>query len=116
MTPLLMLLHAAAAPSPRPISDAELARIAAAPFDKRDKMFDHDVLGINRGMVVVADYPCGDVCPQYPVRIIHYDRPAGPACEAAGGVSIERTVPRGIAVRRIRFCVPRAVAGLASTD
>lgn len=111
---LFLFLSLAAAPAhaapPQPISDAEIARIAAAPFDKRDKEFDHDVLGIHNGLIVIADYPCGDVCPDYTVRIIHYDRPAGPECTAAGGVNAERMVPRGIAVTRQSFCVPRVIA------
>jgi hypothetical protein len=113
MTSLLALaltIATAQASPPRPISDAEIARIATAPFNQREKMFHHDVLGINRGMIVVADYPCSDVCPVYTVRIIHYDHPAGPSCERAGGVSVDRRVPRGIAVHDERFCVPRVVA------
>ena len=96
----------AIAAQPRPISDARIAAIAASRFDQRAMMFRHELLGLNRGMRVVADYPCSDVCPQATVRIIHYDRPPGPGCEAAGGVTASRMVPRSIAVVRMDFCVP----------
>ena len=96
----------AASALPRPISDARIAAIDASPFDQRAMMFHHELLGLNRGMRVVADYPCSDVCPDATVRIIHYDRPPGRGCEAAGGVTASRMVPVSIAVVRRDFCVP----------
>src|SRR3954467_14071644 len=73
--PMSALIFAAlaAAALPRPISDARIAAIEASPFDRRAMMFRHELLGLNRGMRVVADYPCSDVCPDATVRIIHYD-------------------------------------------
>lgn len=107
---LFLTLAATVQAQPRAISDIELARIDHAPFDRSAKMSTREVLGVNRGMIVAADYPCSDICPDYTVRIIHYDRPAGPGCEAAGGVSVTRTVPRSIAAVRERFCVPAVTA------
>ena len=103
---LLLLAAVASAAQPRPISDARIAAIAARPFDQRAMMFHHDVLGLNRGMRVLADYPCSDVCPDATVRIIHYDRPPGRGCEAAGGVTASRMVPVSITVQRVDYCVP----------
>jgi len=102
----LLLAALAGAAQPGPISDARIAAIAASRFDQRAMMFHHELLGLNRGMRVVADYPCSDVCPQATVRIIHYDRPPGPGCEAAGGVTASRMVPISIAVQRVDYCVP----------
>ena len=102
----LLLAALAGAAQPGPISDARIAAIAASPFDRRAMMFHHELLGLNRGMRVLADYPCSDVCPDATVRIIHYDRPPGPGCEAAGGVTASRMVPISIAVQRVDYCVP----------
>ena len=102
----LLLAALAGAAQPGPISDARIAAIAASRFDRRAMMFHHELLGLNRGMRVLADYPCSDVSPDATVRIIHYDRPPGPGCEAAGGVTASRMVPVSIAVMRRDFCVP----------
>ncbi|MBS0412512.1 MAG: hypothetical protein JSR86_21535 [Proteobacteria bacterium] len=91
------------------ISDAELQAYAAKPFDKSAMMFKHLALGRNHGAPVVVDFPCGDVCPAYTVRIIHYDVAPGPACAAVGGIEQKIMVPRGIAVSSETFCVPRAL-------
>ena len=95
-------------PLPR-LTDAAIAAYAAAPFDKRAMMFKRVVLGRHRGLAVVAIHPCGDVCPAYTRRIVHYDLPFA-ECERRGGVVSERIVPRGPAVARQPFCVP-AVLG-----
>jgi hypothetical protein len=106
MSALIFAALAAAAAQPRPISDARIAAIDASPFDRRAMMFHREQLGLNRGMRVVADYPCSDVCPDATVRIIHYDRPPGRGCEAAGGVTAGRMTPVSIAVQRVDYCVP----------
>jgi hypothetical protein len=95
------------------LSDRDLRALDAAPFDKRAMMGRHAVLGRHRGVRVVADYPCSDLCPQYTVRIIHYDVPPGSRCERIGGASVPRRVPVGIGVTMERFCVPRPIAGRA---
>jgi hypothetical protein len=107
---LALPLAAAARPTPeRRLSDRDLRRYAAARFDKRALMFRRIVLGRHHGTLVVADHPCGDVCPQYTRRIVHYDVPPE-LCAGAGGIVEEVMVPSGIAVTRKRFCVPRVLA------
>jgi hypothetical protein len=93
------------------LSDADLVRYQASAFDKRAMMFKHVRLGLHHGVAVVADFPCGDLCPEYTTRIIHYDVTPGPACAKAGGVEEPRMIPRGIAVTRQPFCVPGVLAG-----
>ncbi|MFL6843639.1 MAG: hypothetical protein ACJ8ER_02020 [Allosphingosinicella sp.] len=101
---------AAARPTPeRRLTDRDLRRYAAARFDKRALMFRRIVLGRHHGTLVVADHPCGDVCPQYTRRIVHYDVPPE-LCAGAGGIVEEVLVPSGIAVQRKRFCLPRVLA------
>jgi hypothetical protein len=92
------------------LSDADLVAYAAKPFDKAKLMFKQVRLGVNRGLVVLADFPCGDVCPDSTTRIIHYDLDPGPACEAAGGATATRAVPFAISVMEKQFCVPRVLA------
>jgi hypothetical protein len=112
------LACAAAAPAAAPpagpqkarrIGDAELLRYAASGFDKRKMMFKRDTLGLHRGTLVVADFPCSDVCPIYTRRIIHYDV-APPDCARVGGMVVAETYPLGIAVTKRDFCEPTVLA------
>ena len=108
---LCAALLTAAAPTPaapRRLSDSDLLRLAASKFDARKMMFRHDLLGVHRGVRVVADYPCGDVCPQYTRRIIHYVAVA--ECGRTGGVVVSELVPRGPAVGKRDFCEPAVLA------
>lgn len=97
-------------PAQRNLSDSAIAAYAAAKFDKRAMMFKRVALGRHRGLPVVAIHPCGDVCPVYTRRIVHYDVPVAD-CERRGGVVREELMPRGPAVARVPFCVPAILAG-----
>ncbi len=94
----------------RNLSDADIAAYAAAKFDKRAMMFKRVALGRHRGLPVVAIHPCGDVCPVYTRRIVHYDVPVAD-CARRGGIVREELMPRGPAVARQPFCVPAVLAG-----
>ena len=95
--------------TPRALTDADLMAYAAAPFDKRAMMFKRVALGRHRGLPVVAVHPCGDVCPVYTRRIVHYDVPLAD-CVRRGGVIREELVPRGPAVGRQPYCKPAVLA------
>lgn len=107
----LLAACAASAGATRSIGDADIAAYVAHGFDKRAMMGRHEVIGVDNGVAVVADYPCSDVCPDDTVQIVHYDAEPGPACDRAGGVVRMRSVPIAIAVQRKPFCVPRVLAG-----
>jgi hypothetical protein len=92
------------------LTDAALVAYAAAPFDKAAMMERRVELGRHRGVPVVAEFPCSDICPAYTVRIIHYAVPPGAPCDAAGGVTETRQVPFSIATREEAFCVPKVLA------
>lgn len=96
----------------RRLSDSDISAYAAAPFDKRAMMFKRIALGRHRGLAVVAIHPCGDVCPAYTRRIVHYDVPVAD-CVRRGGVVREQLMPRGPAVARVPFCLPAVLAGPA---
>jgi hypothetical protein len=93
----------------RRLSDSDILSYAAAKFDKRAMMFKRVALGRHRGMPVVAIHPCGDVCPVYTRRIVHYDVPVAD-CARRGGVVRDELMPRGPAVARQPFCVPAVLA------
>ena len=101
----------AAAPSGAGLSDAHLRAFAAAPYDKAAKFNKTEVLGLYHGARVVVEYPCSDVCPDYTVRIIHFDLMPGPTCNRFGGKSVVIMVPVSIAVMRKPCCVPAIIAG-----
>ena len=114
--PVLLLLAALAAPAlatatPRALTDADLLAYAAKPYDKAALMERRVALGLHHGAPVVADFPCSDICPDYTVRIIHYDVDPGPACARVGGVVESRSVPVSIAVTERSFCVPAVLKG-----
>ncbi|HEU4670149.1 MAG TPA: hypothetical protein VFR91_05555 [Dyella sp.] len=102
------------AATPGTLDDAALLAYAKRPWDKAALMHTTVPLGRYHGIPVVAEFPCGDVCPQYTQRIIHFDLPAGADCAAAGGVEEEVLVPMAIAMRTKRFCFPKVLvdAGL----
>jgi hypothetical protein len=100
----------------RQLTDAALTAYAAKPFDKAEMMFKHVALGLHHGALVVADFPCGDVCPNYTVRIIHYDVAPGLACARLGGVTEAHSVPVSIAVTSQNFCVPAVLASEAGAS
>lgn len=91
------------------LTDADLLNYAHAPFDKRAMMFKRVALGRHRGLPVVADHPCGDVCPVYTRRIVHYDVPLAD-CARRGGVVRDELVPSGPAVVRRPYCTPAVLA------
>jgi hypothetical protein len=91
-----------------PLSDAELVGRADAMFAMKDGPADR-VLGVHRGALVMVDVRCGDVCPAYTVRIIHYGVDPGPACKQIGGDIASVGVPKGIGVGLQDFCVPHVL-------
>ena len=111
MSGILLASLAAAAPPADTLSDQAIAAYAAKPFDKGQMMFRRVVLGVNHGAVVVAEFPCGDVCPDYTVQVIHYAVTPGADCERIGGVTRMLRIPRGIAVMPAAYCVPAVLAG-----
>ena len=108
---LVCVVPAALADPPLPqLSDADLVGYAARPYDKAKMMFKQVRLGMNHGLVVLVDFPCGDVCPAYTTRIIHYELGPGPRCTAAGGANETRAVPYSIAMVEAQYCVPKVLA------
>ena len=93
-----------------PLADADIVAYAARPWDKAAMMDRHLLLGFHNGGRVVVDFPCGDVCPAYTTRIIHYAVEPGPGCGGLGGVLRHAILGSGASSYRRAFCVP-AVLG-----
>ncbi len=108
----LGMAAAAHAAPPRGLDDASLRAWAGRPWSKAVLMNRTVELGRLRGVPVVAEFPCADVCPQYTVRIIRYRLPAHTSCSAVGGIERTVLVPVAITVLSKTVCVPAAlVAG-----
>ena len=88
------------------LTSGRLAILASAPYDKGEKSGKHEILGTLHGVQVVADYPCGDICPTYTTRIIHYNLEVGPLCEAKNGIAEFRSFNSGIAPVSRLYCIP----------
>ena len=92
--------------TPAQMDAAALQAWAGQPWDKAALMNTTVELGRYRNVPVVAEFPCSDVCPQYTVRIIHYQLPPEASCASVGGVEKEVLVPIAITVRPKTFCIP----------
>ena len=96
----------ACAAVPAQMDAAALQAYAGKPWDKATLMNTTVELGRYQNVPVVAEFPCSDVCPQYTVRIIHYQLPPDASCASVGGVEKKVLVPVAIAVMLKTFCIP----------
>jgi hypothetical protein len=98
------------ATEPGALDAAALQAWADKPWDKAALMHTTVDVGRYRNVAVVAEHPCSDVCPQYTVRIIHYQLPLDASCASVGGVEKQVLVPVAITVRSKTFCIPEPLA------
>lgn len=92
----------------RELTDADLLKMAAQPFDKGRVMNMSYSVGRHHGMPVRVDFPCGDICPDYTAKIIRYDVEPG-ACPRDYGEVLTVGVPGGAALLLHNFCFPRVL-------
>lgn len=96
-----------AAPAPKEITDADIVALASKPFKPpQDKIPETYVLGIHHGAKVIVEFRCGDICPAYTSRHIHYDAEPGAACDRIGGKVRTESYVQSIARFQKDFCVP----------
>jgi hypothetical protein len=98
-----------ATPVERGLSDGDLLGYASRSYDKRAMTQKRVVLGTNRGIRVVADFPCSDLCPDFTVRVIHYEVPTGQDCARIGGIEKMLRVPEGAWAQNETFCFPKVL-------
>lgn len=92
------------------LTDADLVARANAVMSVKEAPVDR-MLGVHKGMPVIVDVRCANVCPQNTVRIIHYAAGPGPDCTKLGGDTASITVPVSISERPQPFCIPHVLYG-----
>lgn len=91
-----------------PLTDTELVARVGAVMSVKEAPADR-MLGLHKGTPVIVDVRCGDVCPQYTVRVIRYAIDPGPACTKLGGDTATIGVPMGLVTRPQSFCIPHVL-------
>lgn len=92
------------------LSDTDLLQYAQSPFDNEKMMNKSFYLGSHNGTVVKTDFPCGDICPDYTMRIISYIVDIA-RCETVGGVTQDIiTDPQAGPNLVTKFCIPKIIA------
>jgi hypothetical protein len=84
-----------------PITDSDLVARASAVMSVKQAPIDR-MLGVHKGVPVIVDIRCSDICPKNTVRIIHYTVEAGTACTNLGGdmaATWRRSRPRSASLR-----------------
>ncbi|MEO6968814.1 MAG: hypothetical protein ABI132_10245 [Rhodanobacteraceae bacterium] len=66
-------------------------------------------LGMHHGARVVADFICSDVCPNYTVRVIHYDLKQDESCSAVSGIERKALIPFSITATYKAYCFPKVI-------
>ena len=95
---------------PRTLQDSDLTAYARSTFDARAMEGKSVVVGVHRGIPVLAEFPCSDLCPAHTTRIIHYDLPADDTCTKGGGTRVHVGTPVGIGYLPVEYCVPRVLS------
>lgn len=94
------------ASSPDALSADQLVEKAKGVLANREGPPNGTVLGTFHGAPVVVMVKCGDVCPAYTVRVIHFVVPDGKNCAKLGGMDMSVMVPMGISIGPQAFCIP----------
>jgi hypothetical protein len=103
----IVLAMASTPPALKQLTDRDLVAFASKPFTPpEDRIPDTYVLGIHHNTKVIVEFRCGDVCPAYTSRHIHYDVEPGQGCSQIGGRVRTESFVQGIGVVRKEFCVP----------
>lgn len=100
------ILAASSSPAPT-ISEADVLAYASAPYDRVEA--EKITLGAINGNRVVAEFICSDVCPDYTVRVIHYELRPDQTCSSVGGLERAVRIPVAIAAMDKVFCFPKVL-------
>jgi len=88
------------------LTDDQLVTHAQAVLANKEGPKDGTQLGVYRGASVAVLVKCGDICPAYTVRVIHFIVPDGKNCAQIGGADMSAIIPHGIAAGPEAFCIP----------
>ncbi|MBI3778098.1 MAG: hypothetical protein HY274_04170 [Gammaproteobacteria bacterium] len=95
--------------SPPEISDEEILAYATRPYNKYKIAQHRVVLGTRGRAIVLAEYICSDLCPEYTVRVVRYELSKDQSCLEVGGIEKEVRVPVAIAAMNKTFCFPKVL-------
>jgi len=95
---------------PPVVSDQEILDYASRPFNKYNIAQSRVILGLHKGTTVAVDFICSDLCPEYTVRVIHYELGNEHKCSDIGGIEKKVRVPVAIAAMDKTFCFPKILA------
>lgn len=96
--------------TPSLVSDEEILNYATRSYDKNHIAQSRMILGSHGGTTVLVEYICSDLCPDYTVRVIHYELSKDQKCSDVGGVEKEVRIPVAIAAMNRIFCFPKVLA------
>jgi hypothetical protein len=91
------------------LSDSSLLAYASTPYDKSAVDATRVLLGTLNGTPIVADFFCSDLCPEYTVRVIHFELIKGSSCSAAKGIEKSMKIPVSRASVPREFCFPKVL-------
>ncbi|MGD8626773.1 MAG: hypothetical protein PVJ34_19705, partial [Anaerolineae bacterium] len=105
-----LLLSACGTPVPtdRPdgqLTDQDIMDYATTGYDREEMMFQRVELGRHNDTLLIAEFPCSDLCPDNTTRLIRYDV-ENEECAAIGGVLHKMFVPLDIAMVEKEYCFP----------
>lgn len=87
------------------LTDSDIALYQTENFNRATFQSKTIVLGFHHGLKVIAEHPCGDICPENTRRIVRYDVKKED-CVRLGGALGYRFVFHGDSVGILEFCVP----------
>ena len=91
------------------LTNRDIVDYAALPYDKNKITAKHLLLGTHSDSDVVVDFICSDICPNYTVRVIHYNLRKDQKCSDVGGIEKQLLIPVAIAATLKTFCFPKAL-------
>lgn len=101
-----VIIIAGCKPLEKTLTDKDLLDYARSDFNKTQMMFKDIMIGKHNNIPVKVSFPCGDVCPEYTIRIIRYDVNLT-NCSQVNGEIKSVLIPAGIAVLPKEFCFPK---------
>lgn len=109
-TPRPVLTNGTTFASNLAISDETLLTSATTPYNSfPGNSMQSRAIGKSNGEQVVVDYVCADICPNYTMRIVHFDVPRNKNCASIGGIEKIQQGSDGWAAGTALYCFPKVI-------
>ena len=92
------------------LTDEDMSALLTKKFDLYELSGSQVALGIYKGILVIAEFPCSDVCPMNTVKIIRYNIESS-ECHNTEGEVEELLTPISISEGLVPYCVPKIIYG-----